>query len=155
MKPLLIAAVLLCTTLPCMTTAAVARIPQPVLLDAQVLAAAPHEPVQMEVHGETLLCTGVPLVLLLRGADAMPDAPLHGPQLARVVHVSARDGYRVAFSLAELDSALGGTRAFVVDRCGDKPLDEHDGPLRLLVPTDKRAARSVRQLQSIAVDPAA
>ena len=67
------------------------------------------------------------------------------------MEAGARDGYRVVFSLGELDPATGGRRVFVVDRCDGKPLDADVGPLRLLVPEDARPARWVRQLQSITV----
>lgn len=135
---------------PCL---AMAHDPAPtrVPLDAVTLGAQPHEAVDVEVHGQALHCSGVPLLALLREAGAMPAKPLHGAQLARIVRASARDGYRVVFSLAELDPTLGNARVFVVDACAGKPLDEHEGPLRLLVPGDARPARGVRQLQAIDV----
>lgn len=120
-------------------------------LDAATLAGLPHEAVSASAHGKALQCEGVPLIALLRKTGAMPAEPLRGAQLARIVRVTARDGYRAAFALAELDPTLGNARVFVVDACDGKPLDDHDGPLRLLVPDDARPARGVRQLQSIHV----
>jgi hypothetical protein len=131
--------------------AAQAGEPVRVALDAAALAALPHEAVEAEVHGHKLHCSGVPLALLLQKSGAMPNDPLRGAQLARIVRVSSRDGYRVAFSLAELDPTLGAARVSVVDACDGKPLDDRDGPLRLLVPGDARPARGVRQLRSIDV----
>jgi hypothetical protein len=125
--------------------------PLDVTLDAARIAAMPHEAVDATVHAKLLHCSGVPLASVLRMAGAMPTDPPHGAHLARVVRVTARDGYRVAFSMAELDPTLGNARVFVVDACDGKPLDEHDGPLRLLVPGDARPARGIRQLQSIVV----
>ena len=147
MKPILLVAMLLSTA----SSAAYAQQTQRIALDAASLAALPRETVDAEVHGHTLHCSGVPLGALLRKAGAVPEKSLHGAALARTVLASAHDGYRVAFSLAELDPALGDTRVFVVDRCDDKPLDAQDGPLRLLVPGDARAARSARQVESISV----
>lgn len=123
-------------------------------LDATTLSALPRETVQADSHGHALACEGVALVALLRHAGAMPETELRGTQLARVVEAAARDGYRVAFSLGELDPATGGRRVFVVDRCDGKPLDADVGPLRLLVPDDLRPARSVRQLRSITISAA-
>ena len=48
----------------------------------------------------------------------MPVDPLRGgAQLGRRVEVVARDGYRVTFSLGELDPSLGNTQVFLVDQC--------------------------------------
>lgn len=126
--------------------------PIAVPLDAATLAALPREAVQADSHGHALTCEGIDLVALLRHAGAMPDGELRGAQLARFVRADARDGYRVAFSLGELDPATGARRVFVVDRCDGKPLGDDVGPLRLLVPDDLRPARWVRQLQSITVE---
>jgi hypothetical protein len=121
-------------------------------LDPATLAALPRHSVEAQGHDVALHCEGVALRDLLRKAGAMSPDPLRGHDLARVVTVRARDGYRVVFSLAELDATLGDRAVFVVDRCDGKPLDEKDGPLRLLVPADKRPARAMRQLEAIRVD---
>lgn len=128
-------------------------LPSPVAvpLNAAALAALPREPVQATVHDRRLACEGVSLAALLQHSGAMPAEPLRGPHLTRYVVAAARDGYRALFSLAELDPTLGGTRAYVVDRCEGAALDDEDGPLRLLVPGAGRAARSVRQLDALTV----
>ncbi|BCT92724.1 hypothetical protein LYSHEL_17480 [Lysobacter helvus] len=120
-------------------------------LDATTLATLPRKPVEAQVHDVALHCEGVALRDVLRKAGAMSAEPSRGKDLSRVVTVRARDGYRVVFSLAELDATLGDRAVFVVDRCGGKPLDAKDGPLRLLVPADKRPARAVRQVETITV----
>lgn len=128
-------------------------LPSPVVvpLDAATLAALPRETVTATTHGETLQCEGVALAALMQAAGAMPAEPLRGAQLGRYVQVDARDGYRAVFSLAEFDPTLGNRAAFLVDRCEGKALDEQSGPLRLVVPGEARAARSVRQVQAITV----
>lgn len=123
----------------------------PIPLDAATLARQPHQPVIASAHEQPLRCEGVPLLGLLRAAKAMPAEPLRGRDLSRFLRVDARDGYRVLFSLAELDPSLGNRQVFVVDRCDGKPLGNKDGPLRLIAPEDSRPARWVRQLQSITV----
>ena len=149
MKKMPLLALLLCSAF-----AANAQAPdaQAVPLDAATLAALPREAVNANAHGKSYACEGVSLVALLRHAGAMPDGELRGAQLARIVRAEARDGYRVAFSLGELDPATGARRVFVVDRCDGKPLDAETGPLRLIVPDDARPARWMRQLQSISVE---
>lgn len=128
-------------------------LPSPVVvpLDAATRAALPRETVSAAAHGETLRCEGVALAALMQAAGAMPAEPLRGAQLGRYVQVDGRDGGRVLFALAEFDPTLGNRAAFLVDRCDGKLLDEQVGPLRLVVPGEVRAARSVRQVQAITV----
>lgn len=79
---------------------------------------------------------------------------LRGPALLMAVVVEARDGYRVAFTLGELDPLLGKAEVVLADRCNGAMLDAEDGPFRLAVAGDTRGARSVRQvvtLQLVAV----
>lgn len=120
-------------------------------LDEATRAALPRESVTASAHGHVLECEGVPLSALLRANGALPAEPLRGEQLSRYVLVTARDGYRVVYSLAELDPSLSQQRVLLVDRCHGKPLDTHDGPLRLIAPGDVRPARWLRQVKSITV----
>ena len=83
----------------------------------------PRHDVAMTIHESKLQCSGVALVDLLRKNGAMRDK-LHGEDLRRVVVLDARDGYRVVFSLGELDATRGKREAYVVDRCDGKPLDD-------------------------------
>lgn len=128
-------------------------VPSPVAIrfDAQTLAALDRQPVTAQVHRTTLQCEGVALYDLLRANDAVPEGALRSPHLARYVLVDARDGYRVVFSLAELDPGTGDRPVYVTDRCAGEALGADDGPVRLLAPGDVRAARSVRQVEAITV----
>ncbi|MNW13631.1 hypothetical protein D3C71_2116330 [compost metagenome] len=65
--------------------------------------------------------------------------------------MSARDGYRVAFSLGELDPTLGNRTVVLTDRCNGAALDADDGPWRLVAPGESRPARWIRQVESIRV----
>ncbi len=120
--------------------------------EAGLLHDLPRHAVAMNVHGATLQCSGVALVDVLRRAGAMPVDPLRRAHLARRVDVLARDGYRVVFSLGELDPTLGNQRVYVTDQCDGKPLEANDGPARLLVPGDARPARSARQIQTLIIE---
>jgi len=125
--------------------------PVAVPLDAATRARVPRQALTATFDGRRLHCEGVSLHGLLQATGALPAAPLHGPQLLRYVLVAARDGRRVLFSLAELDPAIGDRAAYVVDRCDGHALDEAQGPLRLLVPADASASRSLPQLHTITV----
>src|SRR5690606_22645892 len=127
--------------------------PWPVVvpIDDAARAALPRETVIATAHDETQQCEGVALAALLQAGGAMPAEPLRGAQLGRYVQVDARDGYRAVFALAEFDPTLGGSTAFLVDRCDGQPLGDDVGPLRLVVPGEARPTRWVRQVRAITV----
>jgi len=101
--------------------------------------------------GQTHVFSGPSLAAILKIAGAPSGADLRGKDLADVVVVSARDGYRVALSLAETDPALGGKKIVVADRVDGKAIGPEDGPFRLIVAGDTRAARWARMVRQIAV----
>ncbi|HVN85034.1 MAG TPA: molybdopterin-dependent oxidoreductase [Candidatus Binatia bacterium] len=94
---------------------------------------------------------GVALSVLLSKAGVPSGKALRGTALATAIEVEAADGYRVAFSVGELDPGIGNTAALVAFKLDGMPLDEHIGPFRVVVPGDKRAARWVRQVVKIGV----
>jgi hypothetical protein len=96
---------------------------------------------------------GVPLKAVLEKAGVLhSDKPLHGKQLLQYVVVSAADGYRVLFSLAELEEATGATsNVLLADKVEGKPLTEKEAPLQLVVPSDKRPERFIRMVTGITV----
>ena len=104
----------------------------------------PHE-------GKTEVYEGVALEELLRRAGVPQGSQLRGPAMATYVQADAADGYRVVFSIAELDADLQNSEVIVADTMDGGPLAEKIGPFRLVVPHDKRPARWVRMLQSITV----
>jgi hypothetical protein len=57
----------------------------------------------------------------------------------------------VVFGLAEFDSEFGNERIIVADKADGKSLDQEHGPLRIVVGNDKRAARSVRMVESLEI----
>ncbi len=122
-----------------------------VALDPAVIATLPHAIAGGEVHGKQVQCEGVNLFALLQASKAVPTDPARGAQLAKVVVVGARDGYRVAFSLGELDPSLGNRAVVLTNRCNGAALDADDGPWRLVAPGESRPARWIRQVESIRV----
>lgn len=125
--------------------------PIAVPLDAATRAALPRIRVTATTGGETLDCEGTSLVSLLRAAAVLSEQPPANDALASYVLVSARDGSRVVYALAELEPTLGASQATLVDHCDGKPLDEKDGPLRLIAADESRPVRWLRQVQSITV----
>jgi hypothetical protein len=94
---------------------------------------------------------GVPIGALLAKAGVPQGSALRGKSMALAIVAEGADGYRAVFSVAELDDDFAGEAAFVVDSIDGQPLTGDQGPLRLIVPADKRPARSVRMLKSITV----
>jgi hypothetical protein len=125
--------------------------PLSVPLDEAALATLPRTAVVVTTQGKTMTCTGVRLSVLLTRAGVLSAEHLRGPALASYVLVTARDGHRVIYSLAELEPTLGNNNVVLVNQCEDKPLPDDSGPLRLIAPAESRSARWLRQVQSITV----
>ena len=94
---------------------------------------------------------GVPLKALLAKAGVPLAADLRGQNMALYVVAEATDNYRAVFSLAELDDDFAAESVIVADTTDGKELGHDQGPLRLVVPGDKRQGRWVRMLHSITV----
>jgi DMSO/TMAO reductase YedYZ molybdopterin-dependent catalytic subunit len=100
---------------------------------------------------KTATYSGVPLRDLLSEAGVPAGENLRGKALATCVVIIANDGYQVTFSIAELDESIGNLQVLVADSEDGKPLAQTSGPLRLVVPADKRPARWVRMVKAIRV----
>jgi len=94
---------------------------------------------------------GVLLEDLLQRAGVAHGEHLRGAAMATYVIAEADDGYRVVFSLAELDSGIVDSEVIVADTMDGAPLAAKQGPFRLVAPHEKRPARWVRMLKSITV----
>jgi DMSO/TMAO reductase YedYZ molybdopterin-dependent catalytic subunit len=94
---------------------------------------------------------GVLVEDLLARAGVPQGEKLRGTSMATYVVAEAADGYRVVFSLAELDSGILESEVIVADTLDGAPLSPQQGPFRLVAPHEKRPARWVRMLNSIAV----
>ena len=104
-----------------------------------------------EDDGTTVTYEGVLVGELLKRAGAPLGRDLSGQALATYVLATASDGYRVVYSLGELDPAMTGEDVIVADTIDGKPLFDYQGPLRIVAPHDKRGARSVRMVERLDV----
>jgi len=93
--------------------------------------------------------SGVRLADILTPLGAPLGKELHGIALASYVVASGSDGYQAVLALGEIDPTFHPGEVVVADAMNGKPLDEHNGPLKLVVTEDKRPARAVRNLVSI------
>jgi hypothetical protein len=110
-----------------------------------------HTQIIVTQHGVRNSFSGLLLADVLKIANAPAGEKLMGPEFSNVVLVSARDGYVVAFALADTDPAMRKEEIILADKMDGKPIPAADGPLRLVVEGDLRPARSERQLEEIEV----
>jgi hypothetical protein len=94
---------------------------------------------------------GATLADVLRAGKVTLGKDLKGPLMAHFLLVEATDGYRVAFSLSEVDPDMTDNLVLIADEKDGKPLDANEGPFRLIVPHDKKHARWVRQVTRLSV----
>ena len=69
--------------------------------------------------------------------------------MANYVLAVGSDGYKVIFSIAEIDPEFHPGEIIVADEMNGKPLDANSGPFKLVATEDKRPARWVRNLVSL------
>ena len=119
--------------------------------DFAALDKLPQHRVHAEAHGNAVDCSGPNLIDVLAQAGVASGEALRGKNLALYVRVSAADGYRAVFALAELDPGFRDNVPILTHLCNGKALDARDGPFRLVVPGEKRPARWVRQVTAIDV----
>jgi hypothetical protein len=124
----------------------------PLNLSLAEFRALPH--VDVKVHNghtnadETY--SGVPLAVLLAKVGAPLEENLRGKALTSYVLATGSDDYSVVLSLAEVDPTFHDGQIVVADSRDGQPLTT-SGPFQLIVSEDKRPARWVRNLISIAV----
>lgn len=135
--------------------------PSPMTFTVADLEALGAEDLAWAHHADSDTYRGVAIDKVL--ARAGLDAGQGGPGVAadakhlgwrRVVVAEALDGFTAVFSSAELLPDIGPTRALVAWAKNGAPLPADEAPLRLLVLTDKKGSRSVRQLVGLHVKPA-
>jgi DMSO/TMAO reductase YedYZ molybdopterin-dependent catalytic subunit len=98
---------------------------------------------------KTEVYQGVPLQELFRRAGVPHGEQLRGALMTTYVLATASDGYRVVFSLAELDPGIQDSDVIVADTLNGAALGPGQGPLKLVAPRDKRPARWIRMLKSL------
>jgi DMSO/TMAO reductase YedYZ molybdopterin-dependent catalytic subunit len=112
----------------------------------------PHQKVRVkDPDGKMVEFEGVQLLEVLRLAGKKLGEKLRGDDLATYLIVGAADEYRVVFALPELDPAFTDRLVLLVDRRDQEPLSKSEGPLRLVIPDEKRRARWFRQVNTLRI----
>jgi DMSO/TMAO reductase YedYZ molybdopterin-dependent catalytic subunit len=126
-------------------------VPHPLTLTKEDLAKMPRSSLSWSDHGPAVTYKGVSLYEILKAAGAPLDKQLSGKALANYLLAEAKDGYQVVFTLAEIDPAFTDNKILVADTANGEPLSATQGPLRIVVPQDKKGARSIRMLEKLTV----
>jgi hypothetical protein len=108
---------------------------------SKITTGAPDSPVTYDV---------VTLKAVLERARVTFDK-LSGKRLASCLLVEAADGYRVVIALPELDPGFTDKQIYLAFLKNGKPLDEKEGPYRIVIPDEKRMARWVRQVTTLKI----
>ena len=123
----------------------------PLILTAMDLAGMSRAHATVNNSGIATTYEGVWLSDVLKKAGVPLGPGLRGAPLAGYVLAMASDGYQVVFSIGELDPDMTDNQYLVADTANGKPLVGNDGTFRLVIPKDKRGARSVRLLTKLEV----
>ncbi len=123
---------------------------QTVLTRADI-EALPRIKVTGGVSGGTATFEGVALRAVLEKGGVEFGQSMKGKRMASCLLVEAADGYRVVMALPELDPAFTDKRIVLAFLKDGKPLDDKEGPYRIVIPDEKRMARWVRQVTRLRV----
>lgn len=128
------------------------EVEKPLKLTAADLAKLPQRTIRAKGHdGKEAEFTGVPLVEVLKLAGVKFGEDLRGKNLSLYLVVEASDGYRAVYALPELDPAFTDKLILLAEKRDGKAMDEKEGPLRIVVPDEKRHGRWVRQVTGLVI----
>jgi hypothetical protein len=124
---------------------------KPTVLTRTDIEALPHVKVSTSASGAAATFEGVALEAVLEKAGVEFGPSLKGKRLASYLLAEAADGYRVVIALPELDRAFTDKQVVLAFLKDGKPLDEKEGPYRIVIPDEKRMARWVRQVTTLKI----
>jgi len=137
---------------PAVALRVIGDVPKHLDLSAVDLAAFQRQTIHVtDEKGTPAEYDGVPVAEILEKAGAPLGNSMKGPNMAVGLVAHAPDGYQVLFSLAEFDPAFSDRVILLADRRDGKPLDKREGPLRIIVPGEKRHARWIRGVDTLEV----
>ena len=128
------------------------EVAKPMKLSLADIAKLPHKTVQAKGHdGKVNTYEGVPLFDLLTSAGVPSGEQMRGPNLSLFLLVSGADNYHAVFALQELDPAYTDKVVILADKIDGRPFAPEQGPLRIVVPDEKRQSRWVRQVITLTI----
>jgi DMSO/TMAO reductase YedYZ molybdopterin-dependent catalytic subunit len=120
-------------------------------LTAADITKLPRHTLKAKSHDVENEFSGVSLVDVLQSVGVEFGDKLKGPRAGTVLVVEAADGYRTAFALLELDPATTDKLVLLTNQKNGQPLDDKEGPWRLVVPDEKRPIRWARMVKTLRV----
>lgn len=123
---------------------------QTVLTRADI-EALPHTKINASLHEAHATFDVVALKVVLEKAGVTFEKSMSGKRLASCLLVEAADGYRVVIALPEMDPAFTDKQIYLAYLRDGKPMDEKEGPYRIVIPDEKRMARWVRQVKTLKI----
>ena len=124
---------------------------KPTVLTRTDLEALPHVKVTTMNSGTPSVFEGISLEAVLEHAGVQFGETLRGKRLASCLLVEAADGYRAVIALPEIDPAFSDKQIVLAFLKDGKPLDDKEGPYRIVIPDEKRMARWVRQVTTLKI----
>jgi hypothetical protein len=118
------------------------------------IEALPHIKITTSVPGTAATFEGVTIKSVLEKAGVGFGATMKGKRMASYLLVEAADGYRVVIALPELDPGFTDKQVVLAFLKDGKPLDDKEGPYRIVIPDEKRMARWVRQVTTLKIEDA-
>ena len=115
------------------------------------IEALPHRKVSTSGSDSPITFEGVGLGTVLEKAGIGLGESLRGKRLASCLLVEGADGYRAVIALPEIDPAFTDKQIVLAFLRNGKPLDEKEGPYRIVIPDEKRMARWVRQVTTLKI----
>ena len=122
-----------------------------IVLTSADIESLPHFKIQTTASGTPSAYDGVQLKAVLEKAGVGFGESLKGKRLASYLLVGGADGYRVVFALPEMDDAFSDNQIVLAFSKDGKPLDEKEGPYRIVIPDEKRMARWVKQVRTLKI----
>jgi DMSO/TMAO reductase YedYZ molybdopterin-dependent catalytic subunit len=98
--------------------------------------------------------SGVLLATILQKAGATLGEELKGVNLTKYLLLTAADGYRVLFSLAEADPVFTDKKIILATRIDGALLNADQGPFQVIVEGEKKKARHIRRVNRLQVQSA-
>lgn len=128
------------------------EVEKPLTLSADDLAKLPRRSVRAIDHtGKEAEFEGSTLSEILTLAGLKFGEGLRGKNLELYLIVEAMDGYRAVYALPELDPASTDKVILLATKRDGKAMDDKEGPLRIVVPDEKRHSRWVRQVTGLVI----
>ena len=118
-------------------------VPSPLTLTAEDLDKLPRTTATLTADNKSTTYEGVLLYDLLTKAGWQFGHGMTGKGMATYILATARDGYQVVFTPAELDPLFGNVKILLADKADNAPLPAREAPFRIVVPGDKMHARSL------------